>query len=71
MTSRQHDWWQVQAIHPHKTEPFDIYINSFPTEARAREVMASIKEEGYEHINLIEPDRVKKQRAVSAYFPQT
>lgn len=62
MTPR-YDWWQVQAVHPHKTEPFDIYINRFPSESKAREVMADLKEQGYEHINIIEPDHIKMQRS--------
>lgn len=49
------DWWQVQAIHPHKTEPFDIYINRFPTETRAREVMEDLMRQGYQHINILPP----------------
>lgn len=63
MTTPRYDWWQVQAIHPDKTEPFDIYVNRFPTEKRAREVMADLTRQGYEHINLIEPDHVRRNRA--------
>ncbi len=59
MASPRYDWWQVQATHPHKTEPFDIYINRFPSKARALEVMDDLKKQGYEHINLIEPDNVR------------
>ena len=57
--SPRYDWWGVQAIHPHKKDPFDVYVNRFPTEEKAREIMASLANEGYEYINLIKPEYLK------------
>ncbi len=62
MTSPRYDWWQVQAIHPDKKEPFDTYINRFPTEAKAEEKKLELEKQGYEHINIIPPDHIRHKR---------
>lgn len=60
MTSPRYDWWQVQAIHPDKKEPFDVYINRFPTLAQAEAQKLELEKQGYENINIIEPDAVRR-----------
>lgn len=59
MTSPRYDWWQVQAIHPDKKDPFDLYINRFPTKAKAEAQKLELEKQGYQHINIIEPDTVR------------
>lgn len=62
MTSPRYDWYQVQAIHPDKKEPFDVYINRFPTLAQAEAQKLELEKQGYENINIIEPDHIRNRR---------
>lgn len=56
MTTPRYDThWEVSGYHPDKREPFDLYINFFPTEARALEVKEELIRQGYEHINIVPP----------------
>ena len=57
--SPRYDWWSVQGIHPDKKDPYDVYINRFPTEAKANAMKASLMEQGYEHITITPPDYLK------------
>ena len=69
MTPRK-DWYQVQAVHPHKVDPFNIYINRFPTQAKAEEQRDKLEKEGYEHIHILppEPRPVTQPKALGAPY---
>lgn len=56
MTQRWKTHYTVQAIHPDKKEPFDIYINYFTTLSLAKEAAAVLLDQGYDHITISPPE---------------
>ncbi len=61
MASPRYDThYEVSGFHPDKKEPFDFYINFFPTENLALECKQILEQQGYEHINIVPPRGLKK-----------
>ena len=52
--------WRVEGTHPYKTEPFDVYINFYTSEVKAKEAAEEIKRQGYEHIHITPPGNPKR-----------
>lgn len=62
MTSPRFDWWEVQAIHPDKKDPFDVYVNRFPKKEQAEAMKETLAQQGYEYINILPPRDVLLSR---------
>lgn len=57
------DMWRVEAIHPHKIDPFDTYINHFSTSEKADACKAELERQGYEHITITPPPGERRRLA--------
>jgi hypothetical protein len=52
--------YTVQGIHPDKKDPFDRFINYYPTREKAVAAKAEIEQQGFEHVTITPPAALKQ-----------